>query len=273
MTLVQVIDLESFGLHGSIALTLDPISQEFIVANALTETFYACHPNGPFMAITPFSSGPYSIDVSDLTFDPRQEAYLTTVNGEWSGSGFDMITAFDRVARIPSEYVELNLFSTVDQSDDTAEPSGLAMDPNSGRLYVSACVGAPSVDYHICDTLTGQNMGIWEITAGGDAIHNVIRYDALLAQGALMGYYGAIEVHPITGEIVITSQGRQLWAIHPDTHKIRMLYDLNAIVFDSLIGLAFSGTGDLAILAGRPYGESGEEIRLMDADGDGQFTW
>jgi DNA-binding beta-propeller fold protein YncE len=126
-----------------------------------------------------------------------------------------------------------DLFGPGDNSED---PEGLAVDPFTGRVWVSS--------------------------SGFDGIYEIDPSNATILNQAYVGFTNQLAFNPINGKLVFDANG-QLWEIAPDGTGLEMVDIPGA----NVSGIAFTPTGDLVLL-------SSDRLFLYDSsyDCDKAFT-
>jgi parallel beta-helix repeat protein len=122
-------------------------------------------------------------------------------------------------------------YDLFDPGDDSEDPEGLAVDPFTGRIWVS---------------LHGNELGIFEINPDDGTILNYI--DATPAQ--------ALAFNPVTGKLFL-DRSSEIWEIATDGTGLEMVFNPGT----GIAGMAFTPTGDLVLSAA-------DKLLLYDSDCD-----
>ena len=244
-SLVKSIDLTPLvGDDGSIEV--DVVGDELYVANWRQDKYYRIDPVSSNVLGSFSLDGGILIDNHGSEYNPATGTILHARDDDAGGyPGFDAFFETDINGNVLNG--PYDLFGPGDNSED---PESLTVDPNTGRIWVSA---------------VSQPGGITEIDPNDSSILNQIN---------IGGAAWALGFNPNSGNLFFADIYGVIWEIAPDGTGLSMVFDPGV---GEIYGMAFTPTGDLVLLefAAEGFGiPPPSRLLLYDSsdDADNVFT-
>jgi hypothetical protein len=228
------------------------MGDELYVANWVQDKFYRIDPvTGSVLGSFTLGSG-IEIDNHGSEYNPTTGRIIHASDDDYGGTfGFDAFFETDISGGVVNG--PYDLFGSGDNSED---PEGLTVDPSTGRVWVSMAspMGGPD--------------GIFRINPNDGTIPP---NDGTILSHLDVGGAFALGFNPISQKLYFAGAGGSIYEVSPDGTGLSTVFNPG---FGRIFGMAFTPTGDLALLDFSQGAPDPSQILLYDSsyDADNVFT-